>query len=146
MKIFLRKHCQESRYQVVKNWIPTCFRSTIVGRKNPNIRKRKQNGSPKKDIKTIHMTLSQVSRKKQFCDHDGGKTLLKLPLVVILQFSISYGFIGILLLLNGKYSINLLYKINIMAIWQDVQRKWLSNSKIYWMIQWNLLRQKISIC
>ena len=62
------------------------------------------------------MTLSQVSRKKQFWDHDGGKTLLKLPLVVILQFSISYGFIGILLLLNGKYSINLLYKINIMAI------------------------------
>ena len=42
---------------------------------------------------------------------------------VILQFSISDGLISILLLLNAKYSINLFYKINIVAIWQQIQQK-----------------------
>ena len=61
----------------------------------------------------------------------GGKMWLKLRQVVILQFSISYGFNSILLLLTGEYNTNLLYIINIMAIWQEVQRKWLMNLKIY---------------
>ena len=29
-----------------------------------------------------------------------------------------------------------------MVIWQEAQRKWLMNLKVYLMMQWNLLRQK----
>ena len=41
-------------------------RSIIVGRKNPNIRKRKRTGSEKKNIKTIDMTSSQVPGKNPY--------------------------------------------------------------------------------